>query len=203
MSEELKEKAKINWRWTVADITVTVVIGVASGVIFWIGYFTHHFLDIPFAAVPGLNCLYYGLFYFPACLAAIIVRKPGAAFLGEFVAALTEFLIGTSWGATGVLIPGLVQGIFGEIIFLCFLYRVWNVWVATLDGAFTAFGGTVISYILWGEGASIFSDYMIISTISGLISGAIISGLLMWYLYKAICLTGALDRFASGRVARA
>jgi energy-coupling factor transport system substrate-specific component len=34
------------------------------------------------------------------------------------------------------------------------------------------------------------------------ISGAVIAGILMWYLYIAIAKTGALDHFVSGREVR-
>ena len=33
-------------------------------------------------------------------------------------------------------------------------------------------------------------------------SGLLIAGILMWYLYRAIARTGALDKFASGREVR-
>ena len=44
---------------------------------------------------------------------------------------------------------------------------------------------------------------MMIHTICSMISGAVIAGVLMWYLYKGIAATGALSRFASGKEVRA
>lgn len=192
-------KARPSLRWTVADITVTVVIAVASGIIFWgIGLVSEPISSL-FNAVAGMSALYYGLFYFAGPLAAIIVRKPGAAILSEFVAAMVELTIGSHWGGIGTVLPGLVQGIFAEIAFIIVAYRVWNVGIAALSGALSGFGGIAISYPFYYMGQPIFGSFMIIHTACSMISGAVIAGVLMWYLYKAISLTGALSHFASGK----
>lgn len=72
--------AKANYKWRVVDIVVAAIIAVASGVIFW-GW------DIVCSAplalfegvTPGFEGLLNGFWLFAGPLAAIIVRKPGAA----------------------------------------------------------------------------------------------------------------------------
>lgn len=189
---------KPNLRWTIADITATAVIAVASGVIFWAFGLVSEPITAPLEAlVPGLGALTWGMFYFAGPLASIIVRKPGAAIFAELVAALMENVFGSHWGGVGTILPGIVQGVAAEIAFLIFAYKLWNVWTATLSGALAGLGGMAISWILYyvGSGAA----FIVISFIASVVSGAVVSGALMWALYKAIAATGALDKLAGGR----
>lgn len=190
--------AKPNLRWSIADITATAVIAVASGVIFWAVGLVSGPISAPFEAiVPGLSGLTWGLFYFAGPLAAVIVRKPGAALFAELIAALVEAVIGSHWGGIGTILPGLMQGLFAEVAFLIFAYKVWNVWVTILSGALAGLGGMIVSWIVYYQGSS--AAYLAICFATSIISGAVIAGALMWALYKAIAVTGALDRLAGGR----
>lgn len=200
-----KEIVRPSLRWNVADVTLTVVVAVVSGIIFW----GVALADGPISAtlklipVPGVSALSYGLYYFAGPLAAIMVRKPGAALFSEFIAAIVELTIGSQWGGIGTILPGLVQGLFAEFAFLFVLYRKWNVGLSSLSGALAGLGGIIISYPFYYAGVPIFGEYMMIHTICSMISGAVIGGVLMWYLYKGIAATGALSRFASGKEVRA
>ena len=124
-----KEIVRPSLRWNVADVTLTVVVAVVSGIIFW----GVALADGPISAtlklipVPGVSALSYGLYYFAGPLAAILVRKPGAALFSELIAAMVELTIGSQWGGIGTILPGLVQGLFAEFAFLFFMYRKWNV----------------------------------------------------------------------------
>ncbi|RFT25154.1 ABC transporter permease, partial [Gardnerella vaginalis] len=98
-----EETVRPSLRWNVADITLTVVVAVASGIIFWgIGLISEPIsAALKLIPVPGVSALYYGLFYFAGPLAAIMVRKPGAALFGEFIAAMVELTVGSHWGGIG------------------------------------------------------------------------------------------------------
>ena len=132
-----EETVRPSLRWNVADVTLTVVVAVVSGIIFW----GVALADGPISAtlklipVPGVSALSYGLYYFAGPLAAIMVRKPGAALFSEFIAAIVELTIGSQWGGIGTILPGLVQGLFAEFAFLFFMYRKWNVGLSALSGA--------------------------------------------------------------------
>jgi len=95
---------------------------------------------------------------------------------------------------------GLVQGLGAELVFLAFLYRVWNLPVAMLAGAGAALAGGINNLLLWyaGSGTAFTMTYLI----STVLSGAVIAGALPWVLTRGLARTGALDRFASGREAR-
>jgi energy-coupling factor transport system substrate-specific component len=191
-------------RWRVVDIVVASVIGVAAGLIFllWnIAYRGPSALLEPL--LPGLQGLLDGPWLFAGVLGALIIRKPGAAVYTEVVAAAVSALtlIGNTWGAFLTLEAGLVQGIGAELVFLLFFYRRWSLPVAILAGVGAALAGGVNNLLLWYAGADI--QFVVVYLISTSISGAVIAGGLSWLLARGLAKTGALDRFASGREARA
>jgi energy-coupling factor transport system permease protein len=64
-----------------------------------------------------------------------------------------------------------------------------------------ALAGGINNLILWYAGADI--TFVVVYLISSMLSGAVIAGALSWLLARGLAATGALDRFASGREARA
>lgn len=191
------------YKWRPVDIAVASVIGVASGLVFWacdlIVTGPYVFLN---SLLPGMAGLLSGFWYFAGVLAMLIVRKPGAALYAEVVAAALELTLGNEWGAGGSLVAGICQGILTEIAFLLIMYRIWNVWVASLAGAFAAIGGLAYSFVAMYAGMDVTGAFIVANVASNLVSGALVSGALMWLLYRAIARTGALDSFASGREMR-
>ncbi|MFT8358603.1 ECF transporter S component [Bifidobacterium aquikefiri] len=194
-------KRRTNARWRPIDITVASVIAVASGLVFWM-------FDLVVTApsafleglVPGLSGLISGFWYIAGPLAIIIVRKPGAAIYAETIGGLLELALGNQWGFSGSLVAGLVQGVFSELVFAIVMYRMWNAWTATLSGLVTGLGGSLYSLIVLQSGLNAGGTYVVTNIIANCISGAVISGILMWYLYIAIAKSGALSHFASGRM---
>ena len=95
-------------KWRVLDITVTSVIAVASGVVFWMwDWVCMAPLTLFENITPGFEGLLNGFWLFAGPLAAVIVRKPGAALYAETVAAFLELTLGNQWGVGGSLIVGL------------------------------------------------------------------------------------------------
>ncbi len=113
-------------RWRTRDIVVAAVIGVAFGVVFWVWGIVW---EGPFAALnavaPPLRDLLYAVWLIPAVLAPLIIRKPGAAFFAEMVAAGVSALLGSLWGVD-TLLSGFVQGAAAELVFAFTLYRIWT-----------------------------------------------------------------------------
>lgn len=189
-------------RWRVVDIVVASVIGVASGVVFvlWnIAYVGPSELISPL--LPGLQGLLDGPWLLAGVLGALVIRKPGAAVYTELLAAAVSALtlVGNTWGAVLTLEAGLVQGLGAELVFLLFRYRRWSLPVAVLAGIGAALAGAVNNLILWYPGSAM--TFIVVYLISGVLSGAVIAGLLPWWLTRRLAATGALDRFASGRSA--
>ncbi|MFT8593802.1 MAG: ECF transporter S component [Bifidobacterium sp.] len=202
MTSAIQKTSHPSLRWRVVDIAVASVIGVVSSLIFWAAALLWNVIGTPMESViPGLSGLLNGLWLFAGPLAAIIVRKPGAAVYAEVVAAVLEAILGNAWGISTLYI-GLVQGAMAEIAFLIFMYRSWNLAVSALSGLLAGIGCwgytffTNLQAIDWG------GSYGFINLLTTIISGVVVAGVLMWNLYIAIARTGALDRFASGRDVR-
>ena len=188
-------------RWRIVDIVVASVIGVAAGLIFlaWnVGYLGPKALLEPL--LPGLQGLLDGPWLFAGVLGGLIIRKAGAAFYVELLAAVVSALAGNQWGGFLTLEAGLVQGLGAELVFLLFFYRRWSLPVAILAGAGAALAGGINNLILWYAGSG--TAFTIIYLASTVVSGAVIAGALSWVLARGIAATGALDRFGSGREAR-
>jgi energy-coupling factor transport system permease protein len=184
-------------RWRVVDIVVASVLAVAAGLVFVLWNIASNPISAPLGALlPGLQALAGGGWLFAGVLTALVVRKPGAALYGELVAASVSALVGNQWGVL-TLESGLVQGLGAELVFAVFLYRRWNLPVALLAGAVSGVALAINDLILWYPGST--ASFAAIYTISAIVSGVVIAGLLSWYVVKGLAKTGALSRFASGR----
>jgi energy-coupling factor transport system substrate-specific component len=194
-------RRKINFHWRVVDIVIAAVLAVASGVAFWGWDAAWTPLSKPLEAMlPGFSGLLGGVWLFAAVLVALIVRKPGAALFAELVAATVESLLGNQWGAV-TLLSGLVQGLGAELVFALFLYSSWRVGTAILAGAGAGVGLTVVDLLLYYQGAKV--EFAVTYVVTSVISGAVIAGLLSWFVVRALAETGALSRFAAGRTSKA
>ncbi|MFI8775516.1 ECF transporter S component [Brachybacterium paraconglomeratum] len=185
-------------RYRTVDLLVTVLIGAAFGVAF-LGYGQLYTLIGPLtAAFKPAEGLLAGIWFLPAVLAALLVRKPGAALLAEMVAAVLSMLLGSQWG-WGTAVSGLMQGGGVELAFLLTRYRRFTLPVAVLGGVLSAlleWGWEKVAY--YQEMSWAFSGTMLAFF---LLSGAVLAGGLGWAASRALVATGAVDSLASGREA--
>ncbi len=185
-------------RWRVVDIVVASVLAVAAGLVFVFWNVASNPISEPLsAALPGLQALAGGGWLFAGVLTALVIRKPGAALYGELVAATVSALVGNQWGVLTIE-SGLVQGLGAELVFAAFLYRRWNLPVAVLAGAVAGLALAINDLILWYPGSA--TAFATIYTASAIVSGALIAGVLSWFVVRGLAKTGALSRFDSGRV---
>ncbi|WP_273734510.1 ECF transporter S component [Mycolicibacterium septicum] len=184
--------------WRVVDIVVASVLATASGLVFVVWNIASNPISAPLTALlPGLQALLAGGWLFAGVLTALVIRKPGAALYGELVAATVSALVGNQWGVL-TLESGLVQGLGAELVFAVFLYRRWGLPVAMIAGAVAGLALAVNDLILWYPGSS--NTFAAIYTVSAIVSGALVAGLLSWFAVRGLAKTGALSRFASGRI---
>lgn len=183
-------------RWRTVDLITTVMLGVAFGVVF-IGWAQVGNLTGPiFTALPPLSGLMNGIYWLPAVVAMVIIRRPGAALLAELIAASVEPLLGSQWGLS-TLVSGLIQGAGVELGFLFFAYRRFGAWPAVIGGVLAGLFETPYDwksyYTEWTAG------YAGIYGVAQAISGALLAGLLGLALAKALAATGALAPFPVAR----
>ncbi|HJE84396.1 MAG TPA: ECF transporter S component [Corynebacterium amycolatum] len=189
--------ARANSSWRNIDIIIAAVIGVAVGLIFviWniIGGAGYEAVN---ALTPGLGGLVAGMWFLGGPLGAYIIRKPGAAIFVEVIAATVSALIGNQWGIT-TLYSGLAQGLGAELVFLILAYKSYNLATVVISGLMAGVGAWTYE-LFTGNLAKTF-EFNVIYLISTALSGAVLAGLLAYFLAKALAATGALDCFAIGR----
>ncbi|WP_432495807.1 ECF transporter S component [Kineococcus gypseus] len=183
-------------RWRTVDVVTTAVLGVAFGVVFWGWDQAYNVFSPAFNVFAPLAGLVAGVWLLPAVVAALVVRRPGAALLAEVVAATVEALLGNRWGG-GVLISGVLQGLGVEIAVAVFLWRRWSLGVAVLGGVLAAALEVVayewsVYYADWGF------DWKLVYLGFFALSGALVAGLGGWALVRALARAGALSAFAAG-----
>jgi energy-coupling factor transport system substrate-specific component len=187
--------------WRVVDLVTAAMIAVAFGVVFW-GYDTlvYPAIGLATAALPPLAELSLGVWLLPAVVGGLIVRRPGAALFTEFVAANVELLLGNQWGI-GVLASGLLQGIGVELVFLLTRWRRFGPGVAVAGGAVSAIA-EIVAYEWWSYVPTYAWPAKLLYLLAGVVSGAVVAGLLGWLLVRGLARTGALAAFPPGREAR-
>lgn len=166
-----------------SDILVTVLISLVFGVVyhFWASVYN---LFKPFQA----DELLYGMWFAAATLAFLLIRKPGVAIVAEVAAAHVEVLFGSGWGLS-LLMYGLIQGLGAELVFAAFRYRNYSGWVAAGAGALAALGSMVLDFY-YSYTDDLESWLFLAKYGMRVLSGAVIAGLLMLLLAKALERTG-------------
>ncbi|MGP4079875.1 ECF transporter S component [Pseudalkalibacillus sp. R45] len=170
------------------DILVTIVIAIGFGIVYKLWGPLYYFVK-PFGL--HFDQLIYGMWFMAATVAYLIIRKAGVAFLAEVAAASGEFLVGSEWGLE-VLLFGVVQGLFAELVFMAFRYKRYDIAVVSLAAVGSAVGSIIMDYYkgyigdlaLWN--LSLFLGFRIIGSI-------LIAGVAAYYLVKALEKTGVTN----------
>lgn len=187
-------------RWRPVDIAVGAALGAACGVIFWGFDFAYMPISSVLGAVlPGLASVTHAMWYFSGTLALLILRRPGAALYVNVVGTLVETVIGNQYGVGFVIVSALLQGAFAEIPFALTRYRVFNLPISVVSGLLVALEYGFYLLLFRYQGVAIVSPRGIVHLISELTGGALLSGVMPWFLMLGLARTGVLDRLASGR----
>jgi energy-coupling factor transport system substrate-specific component len=135
-------------RWRTVDIVLGAVLAVAFGAVFQAWNVLWASTGPAFVALPPLQGFMYGVWLLPAVLVPLVIRRPGAALLGEGAAALASVLFGAQWGLL-TLVYGLVQGGAAELVFGAGLYRRWGLPSALLAGAAAGAAAALLDLALY------------------------------------------------------
>lgn len=139
----------------------------------------------------------FGIWFIVSIISAYIIRKPGAAFISEVMAATIEMLIGNAIGPRIILV-GIVQGLGAEAFFAMTGYRRYELWVLMLAGFGSAVTSFVYTYFMSGF-AMLEPGY--VATMFGLraVSGMVIAGIGGKLLSDLLLKTGSLRGYAIAR----
>jgi energy-coupling factor transport system substrate-specific component len=193
-----RERAGRLTSWRTVDLVTAAMLGVAFGVAYW-GWNAAYLLLSPlFRVVPPAAGVLGGPWLLAGVVAALVVRKPGAALIAELLAANVEYLLGNQWGLS-VLIAGSLQGLGVEIAVAVFLWRRWGPAVAALGGALAAAIETAYEYGAYDYATTYGSGGSLLYLATFAISGAVVAGVGGWLIVRALARTGALAQFAPGR----
>ena len=181
--------------WKTRDVVVAAALAVPLGIIWSLGW--GYVWSAGRAILPELGFILDGFYVVAGVLVGYIVRRPGAALLGEMLASALEIPL-TPFGAV-VLWLGLLQGIGVEAVFAATRYRNWSLPVLLLAGALGAlvpyFGYTYVTSNI----ASLDAGVQILRIVLKLIGGAVFAGLVGKLIADALAKTGVLNNFSIGR----
>jgi energy-coupling factor transport system substrate-specific component len=139
----------------------------------------------------------FGFWLIAGVLASYITRRPGAALIGEFLAAMAEVLFGAAAG-TPLLISGIMEGLGAEIVFGARRWRDYSLKTVMLAGAVAMLVALPWNWYRLGY-FELNPGFLVVLLIVRLLSGAIMSGLLAKVIGDALARTGVLSNFAIGR----
>jgi energy-coupling factor transport system substrate-specific component len=204
MSSATTSTSGFDVRYRTIDLVTITTLGVAFGVIFWgWGKLYEPLSGLAVFSYPPSAALLGGVWLSAGVVGGLIVRKPGAAFATEFIAATVSVFIvgGTQWGFS-VFASGFWEGLGAELIFLVFFalrlsFRRWGVLVAALAGAlagaFEAVYEWTSYYSSWDMGDKLAHLGFFV------VSGVVIAGVGGFALVTALARAGVLDAFPAGR----
>jgi energy-coupling factor transport system substrate-specific component len=175
------------FHWTTRDIVLASALAVAVGILFVAWSWVYQFLKF----IPSpFNTWMVGFWMIGGTLVPYVVRRPGAAFMGEMVAALVEAPL-VPWGIT-TLVSGLVQGLPAEAAFALTGYRRWGLGVLMSAGALAALGGFLQEYYPYNIYEQVLT-VQIINVVLRIVGGAVLGGALAKFTGDALAETGVLE----------
>jgi energy-coupling factor transport system substrate-specific component len=190
--------------WALRDIIMMGILGVVFAAIYlastslWIALqaaFT------PFGLAAFAVDIVYGIWFMAGSLAAFIIRKPGTAFLAEFLASIIEMLMG-NFGGPMVVLFGAVQGLGNEAGFAVFRYKNFRLPGMILSAVFAAVF-SFVAEIITGS-VELLSPGIVIARLAVRIGSAIIfTGVISCLAGRALTRTGVLKSYPAGGDVRA
>lgn len=179
--------------WSTRDLLVTIVIGLAFGVL--LIPVTWAYAGLLSAGGIFTRAILGGLYFLPAAFAAYVMRKPGATILASILSALPSML--GPYSLIVLMIGGLI-GLVGEL-FTWLLTRYRNFTTARMLWLGMASGVTVYLLIL-GSMLRTTAFEPSILLIAAVVSAAVFAAcsLVARYLANSVVKTGVLANTALG-----
>lgn len=182
-------------KWRFKEIVVMSALSVVFGVVYLV-FLPVGKLLVGFFGPIGYDFIF-GIWFIVSIVAAYIIRKPGAAFLSETIAAFVEVLIGNATGPI-LILTGMIQGVGAEAAFAATRWKRYSTWVLMLAGVGSAITSFIYGY--FKSGYAVLDTWYVVSMFGvRIVSGAVLAGLLGKAIGDGLAKTGVLSSFALGK----
>jgi energy-coupling factor transport system substrate-specific component len=151
-----------------------VVTALVLGVVFYLWDWAMRGLSSILGEV--LAGLFYGVWFWGGLLLAYAIRKPGAALLGEFGAALVAFALGSPLGVL-ILVFGWLQGLALEVVFAWARFQHWGLVTMVVAGAVAGTASFAVNLVALPLQIPYSAGIVIAMLCLAIISGAVLGGL--------------------------
>ena len=172
-----------------SEILVTVLIAVIFAIIYNLMYLPYNVVQ---ALGFHLEQLTYGIWFMAAVVAYLIIPKPGIALIAELLVQV-KLLLKVNLVFLQ-LFTLFYKALACEVVFAIFKYKSRSLMVAMLAG----FAAAVISLpvdFYYGYMKEVASWNLILFIVFRIISGIVLSGILSYYIVKALDQTGVTKLF--------
>lgn len=194
-----KERRGFFKELTAADIVLTAGLAVIIGIVF--GFWSTFVYPVGTTLLGPIGVSFlYGVWFLGGLIPSYIIRKPGVAFLGEFIASHVELLTGSPYGPL-LTYYGAAQGLACELVFAAIRYRKWDLKTMLLAGAAPALPAIAMDYYLY-QYLSLALSLQLVLWLGYFGSGALLGGAVGKYVADAVARTGVLDMFPLGKEIR-
>lgn len=194
-----KEQRGLFKHLTAADIVLTAGLAVIIGIVF--GFWSTFIYPVGTTLLGPIGVSFlYGVWFLGGLIPPYIIRKPGVAFLGEFIASHVELLTGSPYGPL-LTYYGATQGLACELVFAAMRYRKWDLKTMLLAGAAPALPAIAMDYYLY-QYLGLAFPLQLVLWLGYFGSGAFLGGAVGKYVADAVARTGVLDVFPLGREIR-
>jgi len=135
--------------WTLREILIVTVIGAVFAVLY-LGWVQVWLIAQAMFGSVSMDVVM-GFWFVASIVAAAIIRKPGAAFAAEVLAAAVQVLLGSPAGLL-LIVTGIVQGAGAEAVFAATRWRNYSLPVLMAAGVGAAIFSFVYTWIRFSYG---------------------------------------------------
>jgi energy-coupling factor transport system permease protein len=184
--------------WTLRDVVALVVTAIVLGIVFYLWGWAMQLLSRILGDV--VTGLFYGVWFWGGLLLAYVIRKPGAALLGEFGAVIVAYALGSPLGAL-VLALGWLQGLALEMVFAWARFQHWGLATMLVAGAMAGTASFAVNLVAPPEQTAPYSPGIIIAMLwIAVISGAVLGGLVCKILGDRLLAIAQVQQFLGTQV---
>lgn len=180
--------------WRTQDLVLLAILAFVFGAVYW-AWLQPYLWITGVAGQPGAELLF-GLWLVGGLLGGYVIRRPGAAFLGETLAAAAEVLLGAPAGPI-LIVTGMMQALGAELVFAATGYRRWGWATMIVAGVVAALVALPWNWFRLGYFA--LDPALILALVAVRIVSGGLAGSAAKVLGDVVAATGSLNQFALGR----